>query len=83
MFSNVLNSLIKITWRQKTNNNTKENKQNKNKQNNNNNKECIPALSWDLGIHILKYASLQKGYIGLYILVEFHLKYNSFKSYWN
>ena len=30
MFSNVLNSLIKTTWRQKTNNNTKENKQNEN-----------------------------------------------------
>ena len=33
MFSNVLNSLIKITWRQKTNNNTKENKQNENNDN--------------------------------------------------
>ena len=33
MFSNVLNSLIKITWRQKTNNNTKENKQNENNNN--------------------------------------------------
>ena len=32
-FSNVLNSLIKITWRQKTNNNTKENKQNENNNN--------------------------------------------------
>ena len=37
MFSNVLNSLIKITWRQKTNNNTKENEQNENNNNNNNN----------------------------------------------
>ena len=36
MFLNVLNLLIKITWRQKTNNNTDENKQNEN--NNNNNK---------------------------------------------
>ena len=33
MFLNVLNSLIKITWRQKTNNNTKENKQNENSNN--------------------------------------------------
>ena len=33
MFSNVLNSLIKITWRQKTNNNTKENKKNENNNN--------------------------------------------------
>ena len=37
MFLNVLNSLIKIIWRQKTNNNTKENKQNENNNNNNNN----------------------------------------------
>ena len=37
MFLNVLNLLIKITWRQKTNNNTDENKQNEN--NNNNNKK--------------------------------------------
>ena len=35
MFSNVLNSLIKITWREKTNINTKEDKKNEN----NNNKE--------------------------------------------
>ena len=33
MFSNVLNSLIKITWRVKTNINTKENKQNENNDN--------------------------------------------------
>ena len=32
-FLNVLNSLIKITWRQKTNNNAKENKQNENNNN--------------------------------------------------
>ena len=37
MFSNVLNSLIKITWRQKTNNKTKEKKQQQQQQHNNNN----------------------------------------------
>ena len=36
MFLNVLNLLIKITWRQKTNNNTDENKQNENNNNNKN-----------------------------------------------
>ena len=53
MFSNVLNSLIKITWRQKTNNNTKENKQN---EKDNNNKRRKNAY---LHCHGIKYSHIK------------------------
>ena len=68
MFSNVLNSLIKITWRQKTNNNTKK-------------KKMKIIIIKEERIHTCIVMGFRHSHIKISFTPK--MIYNSFKSYWN